>query len=39
MQRPVTHIDCYFIIDALLAKLNFIGNIGEMDGVDFMIGG
>ena len=39
MQRRVTHIDCYFIIGVLLFNLDFIGIIGETDGVDFMIGG
>jgi len=39
MKRRVIRINCYFIIDALLAKWTIIRIIGEMDGVDFMIGG
>jgi hypothetical protein len=39
MKRRVTHINCYFIMDALLAKWTIIRIIGETDGVDFMIGG
>jgi hypothetical protein len=39
MQRRVTRIDCYSIIDVLLVDLNITGIIGETDGVDFMIGG
>ncbi|MGA2518376.1 MAG: hypothetical protein ABSG44_17740 [Thermodesulfobacteriota bacterium] len=39
MKRRVTHINCYFIMDALPAKWTIIRIIGEMGGVDFMIGG
>ncbi|HXX33266.1 MAG TPA: hypothetical protein VEM15_02215 [Thermodesulfobacteriota bacterium] len=39
MQRRVTHISCYFIIDVLLAKWTITRIIGETDGPGFMIGG
>ncbi|MGO8989413.1 MAG: hypothetical protein ACLQGU_22705 [bacterium] len=39
MKRRMIRINCYFIMDALLAKWTIIRIIGEMDGMDFTIDG